>query len=322
MLSYDFVEDGMIRFVEDGMIRFVEDGMIRFVEDGMIRPRFLKSVLSARLTRFPIALALIGSLSVGVCQAHPYPFPGDINEDDPLTPNDAVLALRIAFGLMNPTPLQKRTADVDVNGVVDIADARLILRFATNVEQFLINELHPFWPDNSETLSGLSRSSSLVILGRVTRFLPSKMVLTPAIPENPIQTEFAVQSVEVEVVRALRSPAGEMVQAGDRLDVRAPGGFIRQPLPSHGGKVLTLTEVCEDCPAFEDGESVLLFLRPGTFLRSPSEEQGGWEVTNWGLGKWTEVSEGRYRRENFREPTSIFLSDVTAALEQNPFVPG
>ncbi len=58
---------------------------------------------------------------------------GDVNGDGFVNAADAILALRIAAGLLDPTPRQFAEADVDANGHVESFDASCILRRAVGL---------------------------------------------------------------------------------------------------------------------------------------------------------------------------------------------
>ncbi len=58
---------------------------------------------------------------------------GDINDDGNVRSNDALLALRIAAGIMEPTEYQKRAADMNDDGKIRSNDAMLILRKAAGL---------------------------------------------------------------------------------------------------------------------------------------------------------------------------------------------
>ena len=60
---------------------------------------------------------------------------GDTDLDGKVTPADARLALRIAVGLDNVTPITKAAADMDGDIYVSSADARLILRTSVGLEK-------------------------------------------------------------------------------------------------------------------------------------------------------------------------------------------
>ena len=58
---------------------------------------------------------------------------GDVNNDGNVRSNDAILALRIASGLIEPTPEQRQAADMNGDGMVRSNDAILILREAAGL---------------------------------------------------------------------------------------------------------------------------------------------------------------------------------------------
>jgi len=59
---------------------------------------------------------------------------GDVNRDGHINAADAILTLRIATGLIQPTPEQLADADVDANGRVESLDASCILHRAVGLE--------------------------------------------------------------------------------------------------------------------------------------------------------------------------------------------
>ncbi len=73
--------------------------------------------------------AVITSLEEGI--------KGDVNNDGKIRANDALLALRIAVGLIEPTDYQKWAADVNCDGRVRSNDALIILQYAVGqITQF------------------------------------------------------------------------------------------------------------------------------------------------------------------------------------------
>ena len=58
---------------------------------------------------------------------------GDVNANGKIESSDAILALRIAVGLMEPEPYQEYIADVSGDGMVRANDAILILRKAVGL---------------------------------------------------------------------------------------------------------------------------------------------------------------------------------------------
>ncbi len=66
---------------------------------------------------------------------------GDVNNDGNVRSNDAILTLRIASGLIEPTPEQRQAADMNGDGMVRSNDAILILREAAGLAAPGINAL-------------------------------------------------------------------------------------------------------------------------------------------------------------------------------------
>lgn len=65
----------------------------------------------------------------------PEVLPGDVNNDGEVTAADARLALRASVGLEKLTEIQLKAADADNDGEVKAADARLILRVSVGLEK-------------------------------------------------------------------------------------------------------------------------------------------------------------------------------------------
>ena len=61
---------------------------------------------------------------------------GDVNFDGRITAADARLALRISAKLDIPTEIEALAADANKDGVIHAADARKILRVSAKLEQF------------------------------------------------------------------------------------------------------------------------------------------------------------------------------------------
>lgn len=59
--------------------------------------------------------------------------PGDIDENGSVTTADAVIALRIAMGLIDGSGFNTANGDMDANGSITIADAVVILRLAMGI---------------------------------------------------------------------------------------------------------------------------------------------------------------------------------------------
>lgn len=61
---------------------------------------------------------------------------GDVNEDGRITAADARLVLRVSASLEIVSGTQQKAADIDKNGVVTASDARAILRFTAGLQKF------------------------------------------------------------------------------------------------------------------------------------------------------------------------------------------
>lgn len=61
--------------------------------------------------------------------------PGDVDEDGTISSADARMALRASVGLEDLNEIQEKAADVDTDGTISSADARLILRASVGLEQ-------------------------------------------------------------------------------------------------------------------------------------------------------------------------------------------
>ncbi|MBR6408453.1 MAG: dockerin type I repeat-containing protein [Clostridia bacterium] len=59
--------------------------------------------------------------------------PGDLDKDGKITTADALIALKMAVGIIKPTNEQKTIADVDKDGKITTADALLILKYAVGI---------------------------------------------------------------------------------------------------------------------------------------------------------------------------------------------
>ena len=87
-----------------------------------------------KLTALLAALVLLAQVAPVTVSALKSAFLGDVNMDGTLDPADARLALRIAIGLDSASTARKKLADVDSDRDVTPADARLILRSAVGLE--------------------------------------------------------------------------------------------------------------------------------------------------------------------------------------------
>lgn len=69
---------------------------------------------------------------------------GDVNADGKIDPADARLALRYAVNLEVPDAVQSVAADIDKDGNVTPADARRILRTAVGLDDLLVSHSHEY----------------------------------------------------------------------------------------------------------------------------------------------------------------------------------
>lgn len=87
----------------------------------MKKARFIISVV--------LVFIVIFSLSFSANALH-----GDLNYDDSITIQDAVVALRFATGIQTPDEYQEHAADLNYDGEITTDDVRLVLRGAANMD--------------------------------------------------------------------------------------------------------------------------------------------------------------------------------------------
>lgn len=90
---------------------------------------------------FSILISSFFVISLSVCANALY---GDINNDDYLGVEDAVLALKFTTGLTDLTEEEQQNADLDYDGKITTADARLILRGAADID-YIPDHLFSQW---------------------------------------------------------------------------------------------------------------------------------------------------------------------------------
>lgn len=78
---------------------------------------------------FLISFVLFAALSFSASALH-----GDVNSDEYIGIEDAVISLRFAVGIAEPTEEQYRKADLDYDGYLTTEDVRLSLRGAADIE--------------------------------------------------------------------------------------------------------------------------------------------------------------------------------------------
>lgn len=76
-----------------------------------------------------LCLSLISSFPLSVSALH-----GDLNYDENISIQDAVIALRFATGIETPDEYQEHAADLDYDGEITTNDVRLILRGAADID--------------------------------------------------------------------------------------------------------------------------------------------------------------------------------------------
>lgn len=74
---------------------------------------------------------------------------GDVNGDGKISAADARLALRFSASLEKPTEEQKKSADVNNDGKITASDARMILRVSAGLDKFDIKEENTENEDNN-----------------------------------------------------------------------------------------------------------------------------------------------------------------------------
>ena len=93
-----------------------------------------KKFLSVILSVFIISSVILPHLSVIKAKAVNIFLSGDVNGNNIVSTDDALLALRFAAGIESPTQDEQEIADADFNGKVDTEDARKILKIAASIE--------------------------------------------------------------------------------------------------------------------------------------------------------------------------------------------
>ncbi len=76
-----------------------------------------------------VSFILMFSFALSVSALH-----GDVNNDDYIGIEDAVLALQFATGIEEPNEDQQHSADLDYDGYITTEDVRLIMRGAANID--------------------------------------------------------------------------------------------------------------------------------------------------------------------------------------------
>lgn len=121
-----------------------------------------------RLFSIIISFILILSFPLYVYALH-----GDLNYDDCIGIEDAVLALKFATGIETPDEHQEHTADLDYDGIITTNDVRLILRGAANID-YVPDHFFSEWETISEptcTENGLAKCYCLYCEKEVTKVI-------------------------------------------------------------------------------------------------------------------------------------------------------
>ena len=85
-------------------------------------------------------------------------FIGDVDGDGQITAADARLVLRASSGLESLTPEQQEAADINRDGVVTAADARQILRISAKLENLLTNKVVTYYEGIATNVSGVKNT--------------------------------------------------------------------------------------------------------------------------------------------------------------------
>lgn len=93
-----------------------------------------KKLLAVILSFFIIFAIILPHLTVVKAKAINRFISGDVNNDNIVSTDDALSALRFAAGIKTPTQDEQELVDADFNGRVDTDDARKILRIAASIE--------------------------------------------------------------------------------------------------------------------------------------------------------------------------------------------
>ena len=83
--------------------------------------------------KFGLAL-LMAAFFISNLALFSYALHGDVNYDESISIEDAVIALRFATGIQTPDEYQEHSADLDYDGEITTNDVRLILRGAADID--------------------------------------------------------------------------------------------------------------------------------------------------------------------------------------------
>lgn len=150
----------------------------------MKKARFIISVV--------LVFIVIFSLSPSANALH-----GDLNYDDSISLEDAIVALRFATGIQIPDEYQEHSADLNYDGEITTDDVRLILRGAANMD-YIPDHLFSNWeivtpPTCSE--EGIAKCFCLYCEKEVTKVLgKTPHTLIPATCEKPSYCAVCLES--------------------------------------------------------------------------------------------------------------------------------
>lgn len=164
-----------------------------------------------------LALLLAVGLTLGAGAYHTSASPtavcGDLNGDGKVDIPDISIALRIAVGLINPTPAMIQSGDVNGDGKVNVLDALLLLKAAVGLAPAgslkcatpvptisYANDIQPIWENGNCTLSACHGPSftkpadqpEVLVAGQSYQNIvnvpaveaPSLMLVNPGHPES------------------------------------------------------------------------------------------------------------------------------------------
>ena len=120
------------------------------------------------LLSITFSIIFVFSLSVSVFALH-----GDVNYDEYISIEDAVVALRFATGIEIPDEHQEHSADLDYDGEITTNDVRLIMRGAADID-YVPDHFFSDWETITPptcTQNGLAQSSCYFCQNKVTKVL-------------------------------------------------------------------------------------------------------------------------------------------------------
>ena len=114
------------------------------------------------------SIIFISSLSVSVFALH-----GDVNYDEYIGIEDALITLRFATGIETPDEHQEHAADLDYDGEITTNDVRLIMRGAADID-YVPDHFFSNWETIKEptcTEDGFAESTCYYCEKKVTKVL-------------------------------------------------------------------------------------------------------------------------------------------------------